>query len=181
MKLFTGVAQRWYKQRVLYMYKAKPVCGLVTTVNHLACLCPVCKDTPFKRSKKFATYMLPYDRIYVFLRSVKNPMQKLHFLQTLFSDIRTNVEFPVPILRFQNSVHIPEFIDTATKTVIDFLPPNTLTTSRTIRVAQRELLPYGYSYVVFSEDFKIVHQVQSFTAARLKTIHHTLGRFLGVA
>lgn len=181
MKLFTGVAQRWYKQRVLYMYKAKPTCGFVTTVNHLACLCPTCKDTQFKRSKKFKTYLLPYDRLYVFLCSVKNPLQKLHFLQTRFSDIRTNVEFPVPILRFQNSVHVPEFIDMSTKTVIDFLPPDTISTSRTIKAARRELTPYGYSYVVFSQDFKTVYEAPSYAEARLKSIHHTLGRLLGVA
>ena len=181
MTIFSDVAHDWYKQRVLYMYKNKPTCGLVDVVNHLTCSCPTCKDTRFKRSTKFATYVFPYDRLYVFLRSAQEPLQKLQMLQTRFTNIRTNVEFPLPLIKFQSLVHIPEFVDLATKTVIDFLPENTLRTSRIIRRAEATLKPYDYNYVVLNDSGKIIHSRARYTKGQISDMHTALDRLLGAA
>ena len=179
MKIFTGVAYQWYKQRVLYMYRTKPACGLVDEVNHLACLCPECKDTQFKRSLKFASFVFPYDRLYVFLKSVKNPLQKLKTLQKHFTDIRTSVEFPIPILRYQKLVHIPEFIDLTPKTVIDFLPADKIVTKRLIRSAETTLYQHGYRYTVFSDEGDLIYCTKTYTTEQLTDMHSALDRLLG--
>lgn len=165
-RLFEGVAHEWYVQRLKQQYKKRPSCGMLNTVNHLLGCCPTCGQP---KRQRFQTVQIPVQRVFTVLRSFEDPVLRIQQVTERFGYVLSNVEYPLPILRFQALTHIPAFFVPAQNLVVDFLPANSIRTTRFLRVAAKTFEPLGMRYQAFDgerEIFRSDNLVQHEIAAR---------------
>lgn len=153
--LFYGTEAEWYTLRLRHMYKVKPKCTMLHRLNHLIGTCPVCGLGNYTTSKRWTVRHITIDRIYPILCSPKaESLPNVVFARQQCQRLVTNTEFPIPIIRYQTFVHIPQFIDIDANCVIDFLP-DTRRGKLLMQATDKVLSNAGYNYVVYSGETEI--------------------------
>lgn len=164
--LFSGVAHDWYVHRLKQQYKKRPSCGLLHTVNHLLGSCPVCGQSSIK---KFQTVQIPIERVYTVLSTFDDPITRIQNLAERYGFVLTNVEYPLPMLRFQTLTHLPAFFVPSQNLVVDFFPSKSIRTTRFLRLAEKAFTTAGMRYQAFageSEIFRSSNMLQQEAVAR---------------
>jgi hypothetical protein len=154
---FTGVLAEWYKARVTHMYSGTiPKCPALYTINHLTGLCPVCGRGRYKTSTQRIVH-IPIDRAYTVLERNPKSVDLLYAFHKLAPNLRTSCEYPLPIIPYQNRIHIPMAIDLDTRIVLDYLPH--ANTRKTLAgMTEKELKRLNFSYMLFNADGKEIYR-----------------------
>ena len=158
------------------MYRKKPTCSMLYKTNHLLGTCPVCGPGKYTPNRKTNILQVPLDRIYTVLHKNSATVPTLLAVIKRFPNVRTNLEYPLPIIRYFSSVHIPQFIDVETKTVIDTVPTLNRTNRALMQRTSESLDLVGYNYLCMSagEDVlsRINHTTLSTQQKHAKFVQH---------
>lgn len=154
-KLFEDVALSLYKERLRHMHGTNlshvRACSMVHVTNHLlgGVACRRCGDGRFERKGlSVRIRMLMRDRIYLYLGD-DDDAARLATALLRWPNLKTNLEFPLPILSYSKAEKLALCFDPVSSTAIDFFSDRQKTRvyKRLLDLSVEEYGKLGINYV----------------------------------
>lgn len=178
--VFEGIAGEWYRQRLCQLYVKKPKCPLLFAFNHLLGTCPTCGLGKLATSKTVQIKPVIANRMYLLRVTKPDDAASLLFASKVWPTLQTNIEYPLPIISYHSTKHIPMFIDLSSKTVLDFMKPGAYSL-RLMKYVAAELAPLGFKYVGYVGTSEVYRNAEADSKylALAKILQDTLGSVKG--
>ena len=162
--LYEGIVQDWYVQRCTAMFVRRP-CTTWKLSNHLLGECPTCGLGRYAQSTRFVLGKVVLSRIHIIYASKDATIQKLLFALNLYPSVLSNVEYPLPIVKYHNTMsRIPQYFDQGSRTVIDVFDNTDKHVKRAIQATIKAVCPH-FNYKAFSINGDVLESVDVTTVA----------------